>query len=242
MRRRPGFTLVELLVVISVIMILASLVMPAINRSILSALKTTCMSNTRQIYNAIMAYVAGADALYPTLDQSNYVLGTRDDWNVPNQIYNVPFLKELRGMDERMLFCPTEPDSEWHRRWAPNHPFAEPYGIGYALWGGRTFPWYVEQVGAYIPGASPGNAEPNNVLITDIVRNWCGAWVREGIYMNNHYRTDTYAPTGGHACFADGHATWTHADQLDWERHYNNWNRRNTPVDPGWNFCLGFQP
>ncbi|NQT51296.1 type II secretion system protein [bacterium] len=242
MRRTAAFTLIELLVVIAVIMILASLTLPVIDRAMVAARKTTCMNNTRQIHIAVMTYVASANGLYPALDQSNYVLGTRDDWNVPNQVYNFPFRDQLWALDTRVLFCPFEPDSEWHRRWAPGHPFAEPYGLGYSLWSGRTFAWYVEQVGEHLPGSSPANAHPNSVLVTDIVRNWCGTWVREGIHMNNHYGGPNYAPVGGHACFADGHTTWTSAGQLDWERHYNNWNRRNTPVDPGWNFCLGFRP
>ena len=242
MSHRRAFTLIELLVVISVILILAALLMPVVLRAMAAAEKTSCLNNTAQLYRAVMVYVPRANGMYPALDQSNYVLGARDDWNVPNQVYNLAFLDELRTSGDAALFCPCEPDSEWHRRFNPPYSRAANWGIGYCIWAGRSFSWYVEQVGRYLPGPWAGEARSDQVLVTDVVRNWGGAWVRNGVYMNNHFRTDTYAPTGGHACFADGHAKWARAEELDWERHYNNWNARNTPLDPGWNFCLGFEP
>jgi len=242
--RHPAraFTLIELLVVIAVIAILAALVMPVIHQALGSAQKTSCMSNIRQIYSAIMQYTASYDTLYPALDQSNYVVASAPCWNVPNQVYNFPFLDELHRMGHEAIFCPSEPHSEWHWRINPPRTWALDWGTGYAIWCGRTFPWYVEQVGPYIPGPSAGQSRPDQVMITDITRNWGGNWLRGGIYMNNHFLNETYAPTGGHACFVDGHVRWTQAEHLDWERHYNNANQRNTPTDYGWNFCVGFQP
>ena len=54
--RRTGFTLVELLVVISIIAMLASLLMPAVNRAREAARRTQCMNNMRNIALAMMQY------------------------------------------------------------------------------------------------------------------------------------------------------------------------------------------
>ncbi|MFC1806559.1 type II secretion system protein [Planctomycetota bacterium] len=242
MRRRRAFTLIELLVVIAVIAILAALVMPVIQKAIEAAQKTSCLNNIHQIYAVTMQYVSRNEGLYPAMDQSNYVLGAAQNWNVPNQVYNFPFLDELRRMGHKVLYCPSEPYSEWHLRWNPNHAWAKDWGTGYSMWFGRTYTKYIEHVGPYIPGASAATAKPTDVMITDVTRNWCGSWLRESYYMNNHLDSDTFAPTGGHGCFVDGHIRWTKGEDLDWERWYNNHYTHNTPTDGGWNFVVGFKP
>jgi prepilin-type N-terminal cleavage/methylation domain-containing protein len=59
-----GFTLAELLVVIAIIAILVSLLMPALNKARLSALRVNCLSNMRQSLMALQMY-ANAYREYP---------------------------------------------------------------------------------------------------------------------------------------------------------------------------------
>jgi prepilin-type N-terminal cleavage/methylation domain-containing protein/prepilin-type processing-associated H-X9-DG protein len=54
--RRPGFTLVELLVVVSVIVILMSISVPMIGKGIASANRTRCGNNLNQIFHSINLY------------------------------------------------------------------------------------------------------------------------------------------------------------------------------------------
>jgi prepilin-type N-terminal cleavage/methylation domain-containing protein len=56
-RRRLGFTLIEVLVVVAVIAILAAVFLPALGRARQSAVSTACVSNIRQIGYALELYL-----------------------------------------------------------------------------------------------------------------------------------------------------------------------------------------
>jgi prepilin-type N-terminal cleavage/methylation domain-containing protein/prepilin-type processing-associated H-X9-DG protein len=62
--RRSAFTLVELLVVIAVIVILASLLMPVVGSATGKARAAECVSNLRQIGAAMMSYLKDNDMYF----------------------------------------------------------------------------------------------------------------------------------------------------------------------------------
>ena len=66
--RRPdvrGFTLVELLVVMTIIGIMAGMIMPQISKSLEKVRRTACSSNLRQVGLALHAYAQDNEGRYP---------------------------------------------------------------------------------------------------------------------------------------------------------------------------------
>ena len=95
-RRRPaGFTLMELLVVITVIGILASLLLPVLSRAKLRAYDTQCKSNLHQWSIAWTSYVEDNNNSFST---GTTVTWARGEWLVA--------LAKYYGKKPDLLFCP----------------------------------------------------------------------------------------------------------------------------------------
>ena len=64
-RYSVAFTLVELLVVVAIIAILASLLLPALAKAKTSGKKAACNSNMKQMGIAVLLYVSDNESMFP---------------------------------------------------------------------------------------------------------------------------------------------------------------------------------
>lgn len=111
--RRRGITLVELLVVITIISILASIVMPVYISSRESARKLTCLSNLRQIGIAFFMYIQEWDGYYPNTNDPFLWMGRKWRWPLESQLSlsskpdpNNPWLAKEPSRD--IVLCPSD--------------------------------------------------------------------------------------------------------------------------------------
>jgi prepilin-type N-terminal cleavage/methylation domain-containing protein len=80
-RRRPGFTLVELLVVIGVIAVLVAILLPAVHSVREQSHGVVCTNNLRQLWNGFVMFAADHDGRLPG-NANDYLLPDPDahDW------------------------------------------------------------------------------------------------------------------------------------------------------------------
>jgi len=202
-----GFTLVELLVVISIVAVLLSLLMPALGKARTMARKMSCSSNLRQINLAFDIYLGSNDYFYPAADDP--IKGTIWLWMGRGW---KPMLQPSIGIEggqikSSILACPqdiTEPDKY--------------DGTSYAY--SMAFYHSSDQINAM---NSPTNqygmvsAPSISQRITDVRKPALKILIGE--WLSNHQRI---WPDGGWWCndgsrnflFADGHSLFIRAGQI----------------------------
>ena len=114
-RCKRGFTLMELLVVISILALLMAILMPALNRVRALGKRVVCLSNVRQIGVANIAYIADNDYYPPALANRGWYnpgSGATQDIVVPWMNLMEKYLpgragwKSPAGGSRKFLICP----------------------------------------------------------------------------------------------------------------------------------------
>ncbi|OQA82972.1 MAG: hypothetical protein BWY31_02967 [Lentisphaerae bacterium ADurb.Bin242] len=100
-KQRTNFTLIELLIVISIIAILAGMLLPALNAARGKAHSTCCKNNLKQIYNCVLLYADDYGGYIPQFSGSwmqspwgilldNGYLKNRKIWDCPGDVTRIP--------------------------------------------------------------------------------------------------------------------------------------------------------
>ncbi|HEY1686092.1 MAG TPA: type II secretion system protein [Tepidisphaeraceae bacterium] len=109
-KRKSGFTLVELLVVIGIIAVLISMLMPALSKAQAQSKQIQCASNMRSIGQAMLVYANDNNGqMFPYNQGANFVHNVPENPSNPNTPWPVYVLKP--GLwNSPLLICPADPD------------------------------------------------------------------------------------------------------------------------------------
>ena len=152
--KRAAFTLVELLVVISIIGILIGLLLPAVQAAREAARRMQCSNHLKQIALAIHNYQSTFKKFPPSalVDLNTTSTGNNGSWGVHGRI--LPYIEQgalfegvdlslawdsqqiISGVKIQVYACPSDPGSDQERVFDDNRPTLYPtnYGFNFGRW------------------------------------------------------------------------------------------------------------
>lgn len=225
-RARSGFSLIELLAVISVIAVLGALLFVMLGNVIESARKTTCASNLRQLASGHQAYVADNEGWIITGYKDGE--GGESTWTFRLAPYLNMTNKQLRFENE--LQCPVA-----YAGFGDNGGFqGKGQGLTYGLnaclgsrGGGTSAPFKmssIEQPSKLILFGDQGTTASGQ---NDFVNGWNLSWNSDKNYFVHDNGTTT------NVVFLDGHVESLTKEQSIFRANQRCYPWTETPV-PGW--------
>jgi len=217
---RQGFTLIELLIVVAIIAILAAMLLPALQRAKEASRRSVCMSNQRQLVQALIIYSQDSGGPLPSgwvgmnsslSHQVRKYPGSSapeidaDGWHDLGRLYGMKLIPE-----KFVYFCPSTKMDDF------KYPFAWETGTmfgGYRYtWGNYWYRLFGQEIGALVTSADIDVWKKMNI---DAMR---PAWAMTSDVVLQFQRPDYRWPHefGINVTYSDGHAEWI---QLDANEH-----------------------
>ena len=193
--RSGGLTLVEMLVVVAIIAILASIMFPVFSRARAAARKTACSSNLRQIGTAFELYVSDNDECFPYASRDCPAITSPPNLNAGRLLWPEAIQPYCRNTD--LFTCPEVPQMTFGPAPAPMLDGGS-YGMNAFTAGGRFIGAFEDPAGTVLAmdSCSGVATDPNeNRTDGDVALMPGFAW--DDISVRHHKRSNVL--------FIDGH-------------------------------------
>jgi prepilin-type N-terminal cleavage/methylation domain-containing protein len=207
-RTRPGFTLIEMLVVIAIIALLATLLIPLMTGAIEKGRRTQCSTHLKNMVAIMTAFAGDHNDYYPRLHLENNRAPYWFDQQVrDNQLASY-------GLDREICYCPSN-----RKRWNRDDFWNWAGGTRASVWGYAylaadtqwvnyfTYPGLEDEPKAEIFARRSTDIPADPIIWTDLNRSlgkW--GWFGPGRQGANHLKGPR--PAGANEAFMDGHITW----------------------------------
>jgi prepilin-type N-terminal cleavage/methylation domain-containing protein len=233
---RCGFTMIELLVVITIIAMMISLLLPALSRARGLAQRVQCATNLRSIGQSIMIYAANNQNQYPcnsTLAKTGFEMPFRSMINGTQQNgqpapAGLGLLYTTQMMTNPTMFYCSQPgfygpyctvDGQYLPALVKNG--------GTINWGSVAYGYcYYYQIRQVQFGRLPSTFSTvqftqspvdsgATVLASDLTANWFGNWNWPGpLPASNHTVSAGGQPDGGNTLYNDGSVSWKNLNEM----------------------------
>lgn len=216
-----NFTILELLVVISIIMVLVSMILPALNSSRENVRKIQCMSNCRQFGGAIGMYMNDYNGWLPHSGDANY---DATDTSIPAgsavswKFLIAPYLNSQTtkyALEHGVFNCPSQKSVCNTSAWGYNG-FYGGYGWNIANLGWRGSPkegnWvgWVKMDQISQPSKTLTAGDTSDYYAQDTSLNYTLFY----LYNDQLVKIGNRHKKGGDYLWCDGHASWVLASEV----------------------------